>query len=201
MRGFRLTILVVTICVLCAQGVHFVYYKYFYPHESVLDDYVDKQIQAAESLEELVAEYELAMAAVEEYEAQTPESERPSYGIRRNQDPYSTKMRLERAIETWESRARDYARLWYQWIAGLILFAGGAALIRFERGWLGISLIVAGLGEMIWWSSPSFRVIGSLQEYEKLLNAKLILTLLTFLIVIFVWQLYERTLQKSASDL
>lgn len=201
MRGFQLTILVVTIFVLCAQGVHFVYYKFFYPHESVLDDYVDKQIQAAESLEELVAEYELAMAVVEEYEAQTPEADRPSYGNRRNQEPYSTESRLERAIETWEGRARDYARLWYQWIAGLMLFAGGAVLTRFARGWLGASLIVAGLGEMIWWSSPSFRAGGSLQEYDKLLNAKLILTVLTFVIVIFVWQLYERTLQKSESGL
>jgi hypothetical protein len=200
MRGFLLTVLVVTVVTLCAQGVHFAYYKFFYPHESVLDDYVDKQIQAAESLEELVTEYELAMAVVEEYEAQTPEADRPSYG-NRNQEPYSAESRLKRAIETWESRARDYARLWYQWIAGLMLFIGGAVLTKFGRGWLGTALIVAGLGEMIWWSSPSFRAGGSLYEYDKLLNAKLILTVLTFVIVIFVWQLYERTFQKSQSSL
>ena len=68
MKKSSVAAFVLATIVLCFQVVHFSYLKFFNPHESVLSDYLDKQIQQAESLEELVAEYEKSLQAIELYE-------------------------------------------------------------------------------------------------------------------------------------
>lgn len=192
MRGFQLTVLVIVLATLCAQGVHFVYYKFFYPRESILDDATDKQIQTAQSLDELFEEYQLSVEAFEKAEAEAMQSEDRDNYQRRNNKAYQEMDKLRRAINSWETRERDYKRLWFQWIAGLFLFGGGCLLARVNRPWLGMALIVAGLSEMIWWSSPTFRSIGSEIEFDRLMNAKLLLTFVTIAIVSAAWVVYER---------
>ena len=196
MRGFQLTIFVMAIVLLSMQSVHFVYYKFIYSHESVLDDSLDKQIKASQSIDELLQEYKKAQTKVKDYEIKNPDKEFEYYK-RQKTEPYKSKIKFENAIKDWEKKQRDYARLWYQWFAGVLLFSLGGAMYWIKRSWLGLSVLTAGLGEMIWWSSPNLTRIGSLLEYEKLLNTKLLLTLLTFILLSAAWLVSEARRKKN----
>ncbi len=195
--GFRITAFGLASIILCFQGVHFAYFKFFNPQESVLSDYLDKQIKEASSLEELIQEYEAALKEVETYEAANPDIGVLTRYQQQSVEPYKTKLRLEDAIDTWEKKAREFGRVWYQWSAGLVLFIVGIGLFRWSHSWIALSLHIAGLAEMIWWSSPTRMMVGALAEHERLLNTKLMLTVVTFCLLMAAWTMAERVGAKS----
>jgi len=192
MTGFRVVAFGLASIILCFQGVHFTYFKFFSPQESVLSDYLDKQIKEAGSLEELIREYETALIAVEAYEIEKPDAGVLTRYQQQSIEPYKTKLRLEAAINTWEQKTREYGRVWYQWSAGLLLFIIGIVLFRWSHSWIALSLHIAGLAEMIWWSSPTRMMIGALAEHERLLNTKLLLTIVTFALLMAAWIMSEQ---------
>lgn len=192
MSGARITAFVLASIILCIQTAHFSYFKFFDPHESVLNDYLDQQIKEAGSLDELISEYEKARAAVEAYEIERPNMEVLTRYQQQSIEPYKTMIRLEAAIEAWEKKGREYQRVWYQWSAGLFLFVLGFIAFRLSKSWITLAIIIAGLGEMIWWSSPTRMIVGALSEHERLLNAKLLLTIVTFVLLLFAWIMSER---------
>jgi hypothetical protein len=61
-----------------------------------------------------------------------------------------------------------------------------------------MALVIAGTGEMIWWSSPSFNFGGAVSSFETLLNYKLLLSVISLVIVLAIWGLSERV-QKSSN--
>jgi len=192
MTGFRVVAFGLASIILCYQGVHFTYFKFFSPEESVLSDYLDKQIKEAGSLEELIREYEVSLKKVTEYETENPDAVVLTRYQQQSIEPYKTKLRLEDAIDTWEQKTREYGRVWYQWSAGLVLFIVGIALFRWSRNWIALSLHIAGLSMMIWWSSPTRMMVGALAEHERLLNTKLLLTIVTFVMMLGAWFMSER---------
>ncbi len=198
--GFRVMAFGLASIILCFQGVHFTYFKFFSPHESVLSDYVDKQIKDASSLEELIQEYEASREKVTAYEIENPNVGVLTRYQKQSIEPYKTKLRLESAIDAWETKTREYGRVWYQWSAGLVLFVVGIGLFRASKSWIALSLLIAGLTEMIWWSSPTRMMVGALAEHERLLNAKLFLTLVTFALLLGAWTLSERMRKRSHSE-
>ncbi len=64
MKGSSLAAFVIASVILCFMGVHYSYYLLFGPDESVLNDYLEKQIKDAENLDELVARYEESLQLV-----------------------------------------------------------------------------------------------------------------------------------------
>jgi hypothetical protein len=201
MKKSSVAAFVLATIVLCFQVVHFSYLKFFNPHESVLSDYLDKQIQQAKSLEELVAEYEKSLQAIELYEQQRPDADVLTYYQQSSIEPYKTKEKLEAAIGVWEKRSREYQRVWFQWTAGLILFTVGAVLFRMYVSWIPLAIHIAGMAEMIWWSSPTRMAVGAVLEYEKLINAKLLLTIVTLALVMLAWYWSERSQKKHPEGL
>ncbi|MAF84253.1 MAG: hypothetical protein QGG54_03965 [Gammaproteobacteria bacterium] len=166
----------------------------------MLSDYVDKQIKEAGSLEELIQDYEISLKEVKAYEAENSDLGVLTRYQQQSIEPYKTKLRLEDAIDTWEQKSREYGRVWFQWSAGLILFFVGIALFRLSKSWIALSLHIAGLTEMIWWSSPTRMMIGALAEHERLLNAKLLLTLVTFALLMAAWYMSERSMGSSSQS-
>jgi len=195
--GFRVRAFGLAIIILCFQGVHFTYFKFFSPHESVLSDYLDKQIKEASSLDELIQEYEASIEKVTAYEIENPNVGVLTRYQQQSIEPYKTKLRLESAIDAWEQKTREFGRVWYQWSAGLALFIVGIVLFRMSRSWIALSLLIAGIAEMIWWSSPTRMMVGALAEHERLLNAKLLLTVVTFALLLAAWVLSERMSEQN----
>jgi len=195
--GFRVMAFCLASIILLFQGVHFAYFKFFNPQESVLSDYLDKQIKQAGSLDELIREYEASRKKVTAYESENPDVGVLTRYQQQSIEPYKTKLRLESAIDAWEQKTREYSRVWYQWSAGLVLFIVGIILFRMSKSWIALSLLIAGITEMIWWSSPTRMMVGALAEHERLLNVKLLLTVVTFALLLAAWTLSERTRNKS----
>jgi hypothetical protein len=200
MTGFRVVAFGLASIILCFQGVHFAYYKFFSPQESVLSDYLDKQIKEAGSLEELTRDYEASLKKVAAYETENPDASVLTRYQQQSIEPYKTKLRLEDAIDTWEKKTNEYGRVWYQWSAGLVLFIVGIVLFRWSRNWIALSLHIAGLSMMIWWSSPTRMMVGALVEHERLLNTRLLLTIVTFVMMLGAWFMSERMRARAQDD-
>ena len=191
MRGLQITFLILAISILVAQTTHFVYVKFFYDSASALDDYAETKIKKAESLDELVKDYELKLEKVKQYEK--GKSDQEISKIRRQKiEPYKTKLKLERAIRDWESKEVSVRKLLVQWCIGLIVLGIGCILFYKSTSWLGMALIGSGLGEMIWWSSPSLNLGGAVSSFETLLNFKLALSVVSLFVVVIIWSANER---------
>jgi len=178
MEGFQKTILVLVVLVLSAQLAHFTYVKFLQPTQSVLDDELDESIKGATSLEEIYKEFELSEAEVQEFEDSLSRGEKLS-SFRKDIEPFKSNQRLRAAIRDWERKQAQIKRLIFQWSVGMLLALAGMGLYLKRITWIGTALIAAGLAEMIWWCSPSIALGGSVQEFEKILNIKIMLTLAT----------------------
>ena len=192
MHGFQYTVLIIVVLFLGVQTAHFTYMKFLYPTSSVLDEQLDDSIRSATSLEDLVQRYEESSARVEEYESGLSPEEYASRSIDMEPD------RLKAAIRDWERKQEQHTRLLFHWAFGLLLTVAGTAIHMRTTSWVGSALIVAGLAEMIWWSSPAISLGGAVAEFERILNTKIILTLVTSAVFAAVWMLWRKTVRSVA---
>ena len=192
MKGSSRAAFVIASIILCFMGVHYTYYTLYGSHESVLIDYLEQQIKGAESLDELVAEYEASLELVAAYERDRPDMDVLTRYQQQSIEPYKSKIRLETAIEVWEKKAWEYQRVWFSWTAGLVLFLVGAAGFVLYRNWRILSVHIAGLAQMIWSASPTPMIVGALAEHERLLGAKLLMTVMTFVLLMAAWYMSSR---------
>lgn len=192
MKRTSLAAFVIASIILCFMGVHYTYYFLFGPHESVLNDYLEEQIKSAASLDQLLQEYEESLQRVKSYESERPNMDVLTRYQQQSIEPYKTKIRLETAIEVWEKKAQEYRQVWFSWGAGFILYVIGAVGYVFYRSWIPLSIHIAGLSQMIWSASPTRMIVGALAEHERLMTAKLLMTILTFVLLFAAWYASER---------
>ena len=177
------------------QTFRHVYDKWLDPRESVLDEFLDEtdsSIVGAQSMEQLLDLYREAFDAVEEYEL---DPNNPKLGIFQrpiNMPPYESEYKIRSEIQSRESDEGQLFRIRFYWLCGLTsLFVGIFAFRRINR-WLGLTGIIVGFSEMLCWTSPLFsnRVFSS--QFESLLNLKLSLSLVTWVLLIGLWLLIEK---------
>ncbi len=203
MKALKITILMLSLLILTTQGVRHIYVRYIEPRTSVLDRFGEtdakKVIQSAQTLAEILAEYEPARRRVDELNKeltkQLSEQTRDEYFMferkwhEDHKDEYSREEELKRAIQEWESRSNEILELRVFWSFGFVFFLLGAFLVTREKEWMGLALIMPGIVEMVWWTAPSFRFAGSPLEFDRLLNNKLVFTFVTLLVLIVAWAL------------
>jgi len=190
MRGFQNTILVLVVLVLGAQLTHFTYMKFLLPRHSVLDAEVDQSIKSAKSLKHLLEQLEQSEKKVKEYENKLSQEDLHKTH-RQDIAPYLSNRKLKSAIRDWERKQGQLNRLIFQWTIGLLFSLAGAGLYFKRISWIGSAFIVAGLAEMIWWCSPSIALGGAINEFERILNVKLILSLITMAAFAGIWPLWQ----------
>jgi len=180
MRGLRLTVFILAFLSLTAELIRHSYVRWIEDHTSVLDKYeaVDKEIKEATSLAALEKRY------AEELEKQkaTKESQPSTQFI-----PQSPVFKLRQAITDWERRENQIRALRYFWVGRLVCFL--LALVCHWRGlqWVSVTLQIAGFAEMTWWTSPSFGLAGAVQEFTRLLDNKIVFTVLAFALLLTFW--------------
>jgi len=165
---------------------------YVVPRASVLDKYQDnteRKIADSATIEELEAQYQEARKKVQESEEGKSEKEKDQL---RWDKFHQSEEKLRQAIQAWESRSREIGELHFFWWCGLLCLLLG--LICFARGskWFAVALMTIGFVEMIYWTSPTFRVFGGGTEFERLLIWKLVYTSVSLIVLLGAWGIVAR---------
>jgi len=198
MRAAVIVFLFVAVTALTAQTVRHAYLLWLQPQHSVLEKYnqpTQNKIKNAESLEVLEKEYAAIRPEVDKAEADIKAGKRKAN--RFEEEPFKTERMIKVAIEQWERRSGEIDKTKFSWACGLGLVLIGL-LSGLKWRWLGLSLIVAGLTQMIWWVSPSFSFNEASAEYRRMLENKFVLSLATLVIVLCLWFLFEIKSKKSS---
>jgi hypothetical protein len=180
MRGLRLTCFVLAFLCLSAQLVRHTYVRWFEHNDTVLNKYdaVDAEIHDATSLADLEQRYASALQR---------EKTEDAAGTRRGGHEQPTSVKLRQAITVWEHNENDVREVQYFWVCGLFLVALGLFCYWRSRMLFSITLLIAGVGEMVWWTSPSMTLGGAHQEFTRLLNNKLAFTVLSLGVLLSLW--------------
>ena len=193
MRGFQKTLFLLAMFVLVTQTVRHVYVKWFEVRTSVLDQYTKnataREIDRAESLEELLAKYGPAKEKTDELDRQSKgmsEEEQKKFRSEHTEE-YRKEAQVGAAIRDWEAKSREIRELRIFWACGLGLVVLGAAFYWRGGWWLGMAMLVPGFTEMIWWTSPSLGWGGARLEFDRLLSNKLVFSTASLLLLSAAW--------------
>lgn len=194
MRGLQITLFILGLMLLGTQTFRHIYVKWIQPTGSVLDAYrteTEDEIVASKDLDDLVAVYDEAHKKVEAHEKTNDTSELPPWQ-RWEEEPYKSKHEAEQAIEQWEAQSRSIFELRFYWLVGLASIMLGIIAYKRVNRWLGMVGIITGFVEMIVWTSPLWRAWGPQGAFDRLLNEKLILSLLAVALLITLWLVHVR---------
>jgi hypothetical protein len=179
MEALKKTLFIIAMVSVTTYTIRHIYLQWFAPYTSVLDRYdesIKSQIKSANSLEQLEELYAQAHRTVLTYDL--VDSIKVMQPFKRDQlEPYRNERELKQAIEEWETKSREIFQIRFYWGIGLILIILGFILYQKINPWLGITILIAGFGEMVYWTSPTF--FGSGMEYNRLLTNKVILSIAT----------------------
>jgi hypothetical protein len=193
MKRLQITMFVIGFVILSTQSFRHIYVKWIEPRSSVLDPFrepADTAAASATSLDQLVARYQQARAAVQDYETKgNPEVMRHE---RSETEPYATEMALQNRIEEWEAQSRQIFQLRFFWTIGLLATVLGIWCHQRLNAWLGMAAIIGGFTEMAYWTSPLRRSFGAAMEFERLLSNKLVLSLLAWGLLVALWLVVDR---------
>jgi hypothetical protein len=211
MKSLRTVVFILAMLVLATQAVRHAYVRFIEPQTSALDTYdqteTQKAIQAAESLEELLEQYAPARQQTDDLKNELKDLKehkthdeilviddtfREDY-----KDDYERERDLKKAIKEWEQKSEEILELRVFWAFGFGLFLLGVLLQARGYSWFGMSLLIPGVVEMVWWTSPSFRFAGSPLEFDRLLMNKLVFTLITIVILTGWWALLAAARKKQ----
>ena len=173
MRPVVIVALIIAVSALTAQTLRHAYLRWLQNPDSVLEKYnptFKDKIKNAESLEALEKEYAKAREKVKKADEENKKSKRKVN--RYHSEPYKSERELKTAINKWERRSEEIRKTWFFWF--------------------GFSFIVAGLTQMIWWVSPSFSYNEASVEYQRMLENKFFLSLVTLIFVILLWMLFNK---------
>lgn len=194
MRKLITTLFILGMLAVTTQTVRHAYVRSFYDRPSVLDKYEDEldlEIKSTVSLESLLKLYDKAYNDVTEFEKDKTEEDLKNIN-KYGDEPYVSKSKYKAAIVDWESKEEMIHEVIVFWIVGFLLISIGSFLYFKKSKWIGLSIIIPGVIQMIWWSSPSMSTSGAHVEFLKFLNIKLMFSLITFFILIVMWLLYRK---------
>ncbi len=201
MKGFQITFLILLGCALSMQAIRHLHVYTVGYEESILAPAesfygVTKAVRLEESTDELLAEYETVKEKIKHLLDADPSADvftvrKANVELFARSDALASELRQRQEIE------REIRDIWIFSIAGLVLIAFGCFLYFRDIAWPGMSLILPGFLELVWWSAPSFTLGGAVREYDILLLNKIALTVVAFLLLYTLWFLAQR---KRALD-
>lgn len=182
MRALQRTLAILACLFLVVQTVRHAYVLWLEPRDSVLDRYdrpLKDQVAAARSVDELVTRYDLVRREVDRVKADRRAADpKATFEDVQDTEPFKSEASLREAIQSWEERAKEIHSLRFYWLVGLALAVLGAASYLRVNPWVGMTLLIAGFSEVIYWTSPTF--LGAVtREFDRLLVNKLVLSLVS----------------------
>lgn len=194
MRATLIVLFIIAMLTSTTQTFRHVYVKWIEPTNSVLDEFkneVESDISNAKNIDELVILYQAAQASVKKYEEN---SENPiiEYRNKRDTEPYESELKVKKEIENREFDKNQLYKLWFYWSCGMISLFVGIFTFTNINNWLGLSGIIVGFTEMLSWTSPLFHNRLLSQQFEYLLNYKLVFSIITWVLLITMWLFIEK---------
>jgi hypothetical protein len=157
-----------------------------------------EEVRMEESTDELLAEYESLQETIKQLKEADPSKE--LFAIRQeNAEVFARNDALASELREREALNREIRDMWIFSVAGLVLIAIGSLLYARGHAWPGMSLVLPGFMELMWWSAPSFTLGGAIREYDVLLINKIVLTTVAFVLLYTLWALAERKRAKDES--
>ncbi len=196
MKGLQITFLIIFGSILSVQAIRHVHLYAYGFEESILDSYQEffgmkMEIQLEASIDELLAEYKASTEKIKQLRDSDP-TKMLRQMRQENAELFARSDALGKELRQREERARQLRDIWLFSIAGYVLIGLGSLLYARGYDWVGISLILPGFQELVWWSAPSFSLGGALQEYHLLLVNKIILTVIAFVLIYTLWFVSRR---------
>ena len=95
-------------------------------------------------------------------------------------------------------KSREVRNLWFYCGSAFALIMFGMALFHKKYDWIGLSLIISGYVEIIYWSSPSIFFGGANVEHTALLVNKIAITTIAIAMVITSFRFYNKMLSNQS---
>ena len=193
MNALQKTLAIIAFVVLVSQSVRHTYLRWLEPRTSVLDKYdapLKSEIAGASSLDELLRRYEAVRREADAARAELKKSgKEPTYADLASAEPYKSERALHDAITGWEAKANEMHQVRFYWAVGLVLCLLGLAAFSKWNRWLGLTLVITGFSEIIYWTSPVFFGPNT-REFDRLLVNKLVLSLISIALLLLAirWQ-------------
>ena len=189
MRTIQRTLAVIAFLILATQTIRHAYLLWLEPRGSALDKYdqpLKGEISGAETLDQLLARYDAVKKEVEQADKERSQrGQRQEFQERYEREPYKSERMLREAITGWEAKTKEIHALRFYWVVGLVLSALGLAASVKWNHWWGLSVLITGFSEIIYWTSPTFFGSAS-REFDRLLVQKLVFSVLSLLLLVVV---------------
>ncbi len=189
MKALKITLFLIGSIILSTQTFRHIYVNWLEPSDSVLDKYsekVDQDIKHSKEMDELLALYDKAYHKVKAYENQNNHIEIPP-NERYTKEPYQSEYKLKNSILSLENEMYSLFRVKFFWSCGLLSIILGLVCYTKINRWLGLSGIIVGFSEMICWTFPTIRIISRTVEFESLLTTKLVLSVISWVLLVSLW--------------
>jgi hypothetical protein len=188
-NALQKTLAIVALLVLVSQTVRHAYVLWLEPRNSVLDKYdrpLKDEISAATSLDQLLSRYDqthIAAEAARKDAAKNGEPD-PEYKLAQT-EPFKSERALHEAITQWEAKSKEIHALKFYWLVGVAFSAFGMLIYILRRRWLGLTFLIAGFAEIIYWTSPTFLGMST-REFDRLLGYKLAFSVVSLALLLAV---------------
>jgi hypothetical protein len=188
MNALQKTVAVIAILVLSTQTVRHAYLLWGEPRTSVLDKYdrpLQGEITQAASLNDLVRRYDPVRKDADNAREDLANGKRMRTMNELQTEPFKSERELRDAITDWERRSKEIHELRFYWLTGCWLLALGLVCYRKFNRWFGLTLMITGFAEFIYWTSPTFfGFSGGIREYDRLLVNKLAFSVISLVLVL-----------------
>jgi hypothetical protein len=194
MRNTLIVLFLIAMLISSTQTFRHFYVKFIQPTGSVLDQFkteTESEIDKAESLDDLLALYRQTKDEIKKYESDE-NNPKIEHRQRNNVEPYKSEIQVKEEIRSREYDQNQLFKLWFFWIGGLLSTFIGIIAFKKINKWLGLSGIIVGFSEMLCWTSPLFHNRLLSQQYEYLLNYKLLFSIVTLIILAALWLIIEK---------
>ncbi|MBN2547173.1 MAG: hypothetical protein JXB50_15330 [Spirochaetes bacterium] len=194
MRALKLTLFIIALVVFTTQTFRHIYVKYLYPRTSVLDNYkeeIEIKVDKTKSLDELEKLYK-------ETNDKMKKIEKDDDNFKKNKEYKKLSDELDiikNRIKKGEDINNRRNELVFYWLFGLICIMLGVVFYIIFNKWIGTAFVITGISEMIVWTSPLYRIRS--YGFDDLLNLKLLLSIISWFILIILWVINEKIFDKK----
>ncbi|MFA8343180.1 MAG: hypothetical protein ACEPO8_09460 [Rhodothermaceae bacterium] len=200
MEALKKTLFIIAMIIVSSLIIHNLYKLWIEPTGSVLDKYnkFETELNQVESLDELIEKYETVQEEIKAYEADTTKPKIANLDHWQT-EPYKSKILTEERIREWESKNKEIYKLVFYCLIGIVFLAIGFLLYRKKLKWLGLTFLIMGFTELIYWGTPTY--ISQPQIYETMIITQLIINLISFIILLAVgWSINIIKPEKTAQN-
>lgn len=189
MKALQKTLAILACLLLLVQTLRHAYILWLEPRVSVLDKYdqpLRDEISTAASLDELLRRYDPVRKEVDRLRAERRVPDQPARFVdEQNSEPFMSERALKQAISGWEERAKELRALRFYWFMGLVFAGVGLAAYLAVNRWLGITLLIVGFAEFIYWTSPTVLTFltPATGEFDRLLLNKFVFSLASIVVL------------------